>query len=78
MIHDVENCVDRDFVWELCKRGHVHLLSTQVTVMGETIALKGLKIPDGVELEYAYAMTENVGGKRFISLTFDFSQRDRD
>lgn len=51
----VDPCVDRDFVWELAKRGAVEIFTRQVSVRGTALDLKGVKIPKGCEIEFASA-----------------------
>ena len=70
----VEKCVDRDFVWELCKRGSVHVLISQVTVTGNSLDLSGIKIPDGCEIEWCGKSREE--GDQF-QITFGWPVRCR-
>lgn len=68
--HHVDECVDRNFVFELCKRGHVHVHSSQVTVKDESINLKGLAVPKGCELEFVHVVRGERDSQPEVSITF--------
>ena len=70
--HEVSSKIDRDFVFELCKRGKVGVLSTQVTICGESISLAGLKIPSGVEIEWVGALATRNDDRPECHITFNF------
>lgn len=66
----VHDCVDREFVWELCKRGHVHVLSSQVTITGESLDLSGVKIPNGCEVEFVHGIDRGQHQSPLCKITF--------
>jgi hypothetical protein len=61
--------LDRDFVFELAKRGKVSLTSSQITVAGSEVNLDGIVIPPHIRLEYMYCRHNDREGEaslRFV------------
>ena len=68
----VSDRIDRAFVFELAKRGKVRVLSHQVSIEGESVDLKGIKIPDGVTIDWFGAMPNKDEWHPVARITFNF------
>jgi len=64
--------IDYAFVVELAKRGNVHLCSSQVTVEGKSVDLSGVKIPEGVTIDWMGAIPTKSEYDPVAKVTFRF------
>lgn len=68
--------IDRAFVFELARRGHVHVSLSQVSVAIEGGgSLEGLTIPPHCHLEYLYAAQGNTEDRPIATLRYVFEKR---
>jgi hypothetical protein len=68
----ISDKVDRDFVFQLATRGYVRVLSLQVVIEGESVDLTGIKIPDGVSIDWIGARATKDEFRPRASVTFNF------
>jgi len=69
--------IDRDFVFELAKRGKVHLTSTQISITVEKEGdLSGLVVPPNTHLEYIYITPGKYEDRHYVTLRWVCEKRD--
>ena len=73
---EYSDAIDKEFVFELAKRGNVHVLSHQVTVESMSgIKFEGLQIPANCELEWAGASPARNEHHPIVKMTFRVSRQ---
>ena len=69
---DISKNINREFVWALCQRGAVEVLSSQVTIRGQCLNLDGVRIPEGCRIEYVGAKPTRDEFSPEVIVTFGF------
>ncbi len=68
----VSDKIDRDFVFELARRGKVEVFSSQVSIEGDSVDLTDVKIPSGVTIDWIGAKPTKDEWKPIGCVTFRF------